>query len=217
MAETISLPLFPLGMVAFPGERVNLHVFEPRYRQLVEDCRDRQGTFGIPPYISETMCNYGTELEVTRVAKEYEDGRYDIECQAMGRFKLWGMENPGPGRLYAVGQVERVSLPGGEEQRADLTLEAEVVAMLEQLYESMGARPGEDHFAQRPLSYKLGHKMGLSLDQEYQLLLLLTEQERLELIAAHLRRLLPSLSDVERTRNRIRLNGHFQKFDPLTF
>ena len=58
------LPLFPLSLIVFPNEPLNLHVFEPRYRQLVLDCIEDKQTFGIPPFLNEELQDYGANVTI---------------------------------------------------------------------------------------------------------------------------------------------------------
>ena len=60
------LPLFPLKLVAFPGEQLNLHIFEPRYKQLFRECEENQITFGIPAFIDNKIMDIGTELKLEK-------------------------------------------------------------------------------------------------------------------------------------------------------
>ena len=70
--------LFPLNLVVFPGERLNLHIFEPRYKQLIKDCLESGSTFGIPSYVLNKT-EFGTEVQIEEVTKTYSDGRMDIK------------------------------------------------------------------------------------------------------------------------------------------
>ena len=56
------LPLFPLQLVVFPNEKVNLHIFEPRYKKLIRRCDENSENFGIIPYIKGKIIDVGTEL-----------------------------------------------------------------------------------------------------------------------------------------------------------
>ncbi|HEY0108163.1 MAG TPA: LON peptidase substrate-binding domain-containing protein, partial [Fibrella sp.] len=73
------IPLFPLSLVVYPGEDLNLHIFEPRYRQLVSECIEEEKTFGIPAFIENKLPGYGTEVHVTTLHKRYDDGRMDVK------------------------------------------------------------------------------------------------------------------------------------------
>ena len=75
--KTMKLPLFPLESVYFPNEKVPLHIFEERYMQLIQDCREDALTFGVPVYINDTLA-YGTEMTLVEIMKTYENGEMDL-------------------------------------------------------------------------------------------------------------------------------------------
>ena len=99
------LPLFPLNLVVFPNEELNLHIFEPRYKQLINDCLREKTTFGIPSHVVNKI-EFGTEVEITEVAKTYEDGRMDIKTKGLRTFKVINFQNPWQNKDYAGGTVE---------------------------------------------------------------------------------------------------------------
>ncbi|MEL7221839.1 MAG: LON peptidase substrate-binding domain-containing protein, partial [Bacteroidota bacterium] len=65
------LALFPLQIIAFPGEAVNLHIFEPRYRQLITDCVEEGITFGIPSFVNGKVNEFGTEVKLIKIEKTH--------------------------------------------------------------------------------------------------------------------------------------------------
>ncbi|MEL6561396.1 MAG: LON peptidase substrate-binding domain-containing protein, partial [Bacteroidota bacterium] len=97
------IPLFPLNIVAYPGELVNLHIFEPRYKDLVRDCIEADMSFGIPTYNGKTM-SYGTEVEILKVEKVYKDGRMDIRTKGTRIFQLIEFYDPWRDKSYAGGK-----------------------------------------------------------------------------------------------------------------
>src|SRR5690606_37970950 len=105
---SIFLPLFPLNLVAYPGESLNLHIFEPRYKQLIGDCLQSQANFGIPSFVHNKI-EFGTEVLIDKVVKEYEDGRMDIKTIGTAIFKVENFINPLEGKLYAGGEVTRLT------------------------------------------------------------------------------------------------------------
>ena len=75
---TSRLPLFPLGIVLLPGEPVPLHIFEPRYKEMVRVCTDEERPFGIV-YASENRgADIGCTALIERVAARYNDGRLGV-------------------------------------------------------------------------------------------------------------------------------------------
>ena len=209
------VPLFPLNLVPFPGQGLNLHIFEERYQDLVADCLSDDRPFGIVPYIQERMCEYGGLMEITEVVERYPDGRMDIRCQCANRFRMLKFQNPAPGLKYAGGRLE--VLDPDPHTVADRETQTQVVVLIQRLYTLMETDLAPGKLDTEQLSYSIGHKLGLSLDQEYELFLITDEEERQQYLIAHLTRSIPTMEEMDRTRARIRLNGHFQKFDPLTF
>jgi Lon protease-like protein len=206
-----SLPLFPLNLIVYPGEDLNLHIFEPRYRQLINECIEEERTFGIPAFINNKLPGYGTEMHVTTLHKRYDDGRMDVKSKGLGVFRLVNFENPVAGKLYAGGEVELVDPDDGFSAHVDVLAER-----VERLYGLLQIETDYDPIVEN-FSYRVAHKVGLSVEQEYELLTLETEAERQLFLIQHLNNVLPVVSDMERTKQRIRMNGHFKNLDPLNF
>lgn len=207
----MKLPLFPLQSIFFPGETVPLHIFEPRYKQLINDCKDEAITFGIPVYINDGM-QYGVEVQLVEVVTSYERGEMDVVCVARQVFKLVSFEKQLAGKLYSGGVVELLAY----DYEADEAFKAAVLSKLRDLYAIMEVPFSEANVTQFN-SFTLAHKMGLSFEQEYALLQIPKEMDRLSYINEHLTSTIGVLSEVERTRRAIELNGHFKNFDPLDF
>ena len=207
----MKLPLFPLQSIFFPGETVPLHIFEERYKELIRDCRQEAITFGIPVYINNTMA-YGTEVQLVEIVNTYEGGEMDVTCVARQVFRIISFDNEMEGKLYAGGVIKFLD----NVNDADPRLKREVLDKVHELYNLMAVP-----FTPLPLekfnSYVLVHKMGLSFDQEYQLLQMAKESERLTFIKKHLTSTITVLTEVDRTKKTIEMNGDFRNFDPLDF
>lgn len=205
------MPLFPLNLVAFPGEQLNLHIFEPRYKQLVSDCLKTNSHFGIPSYVLNRI-EFGTEVKIVELTKTYDDGRMDIKTVGTGIFKVVDYHNPWGEKSYAGGQVEEVDFNAGH----DPTLHIQIIDLLQELF---GWLKTEEQLSVSYDSsiYSVIHKIGLKLDEEYALLSMKTDYKRQEYIIRHLKSLIPMLQRAEEAREKIRLNGHFKHMDPLKF
>jgi len=201
------LPLFPLNLVAYPGEKLNLHIFEPRYRQLVTECLEQKTTFGIPAYVNNSLPGYGTEMQVTELVTQYDDGRMDIRTQGLRVFRLLDFENPAPGKLYASGEAHFYPKP---DQAPPLL--PQLVDLVEKLYALFKTEPPFNADSSQPYSYQIAHGVGLALEGEYELLTLESELERQEFLRDHLQEVLPIVENMERTKERIRMNGDFREF-----
>ncbi|MCB0371979.1 MAG: LON peptidase substrate-binding domain-containing protein [Muricauda sp.] len=207
----MKLPLFPLQSVFFPGETVPLHIFEERYKQLINDCRKEALTFGIPVYINDSI-SYGTEVQLVEVVNTYGNGEMDVVCVARQVFQVLSFEKQIQGKLYGGGDVEFLDM----ENDADEALRKEVLQKVETLYDLMDV-PFTQTSPKQFNSYSLAHKMGLSFEQEYELLLMKKESDRLNFIKSHLDTTTSILYEVNRTKGVIEMNGHFKNFDPLDF
>lgn len=205
------LPLFPLKSIFFPGETVPLHIFEERYKQLIKDCRNEAVTFGIPVYIYDEIA-FGTEVQLVEIVNTYEGGEMDIVCVGRQVFKISSFENNMDGKLYPGGDVEFLE---GLNDASD-GWKKSVLDQIETLYGLMDVS-----FTPIPLSkfnmYSLIHKIGLSFEQEYQLLQMPEESERLKYISSHLLSTITVLKELNRTKGAIKMNGDFKNFDPLDF
>ncbi|MEZ4809221.1 MAG: LON peptidase substrate-binding domain-containing protein [Allomuricauda sp.] len=207
----MKLPLFPLQSIFFPGETVPLHIFEERYKQLINDCRKEAITFGIPVYINNAIA-FGTEVQLVEVVTTYENGEMDVVCVARQVFKILSFENQMEGKLYAGGDIEFLDM----EYDADDGLRRQVLDKIEILYDLMDV-PFTKTPPRQFNSYSLAHKMGLSFEQEYELLQIPKETDRLLFIKKHLDATTTVLKEVNRTKAIIEMNGHFKNFDPLNF
>ncbi len=208
------LPLFPLNLVAYPGEDLNLHIFEPRYRQLINECIDSDITFGLPPFIDNRLPGLGTEMRIRTLHKRYDDGRMDIKTTGLGVFRMLDFESPVVGKLYAGGIVE--FLDTTDTPAIDNPQLTDFIKRLERLYDLLQIEVDYDPMLPN-LSYSVAHKVGMSIEQEYELLTILTETARQQFISQHLDKVLPVVAEMERTKQRIRMNGHFKNLDPLAF
>ncbi len=207
----MQLPLFPLKSIFFPGETVPLHIFEERYKQLIQDCRNEAITFGIPVYIYDQVA-FGTEVQLVEVVNTYEGGEMDVVCVGRQVFQILSFENEIGDKSYPGGNVEFLE---GINDAAD-QLKISVLDRIKELYELMDVP-----FTPMPLDkfnmYILIHKIGLSYEQEYELLQMPKESDRLKFIHSHLLATIGVLKEVNKAKGAIKMNGDFKNFDPLDF
>ncbi|MBU1820095.1 MAG: LON peptidase substrate-binding domain-containing protein [Bacteroidetes bacterium] len=205
------LPFFPLNLVVYPGEKLNLHIFEERYRQLISECLETGESFGIPTYLDDRLPGCGTEVKVTKLHERHEDGTMDISTEGIQVFRIETFENPVNDKLYAGGEV------------AFLTEDTDLVRPLPQLTELLDtlydllATPVAYDVLKAPFSFQIAHKAGLSLADEYSLLTMKRESQRQQFLIQHLLKVIPVVREMEQTKARIRMNGHFKNLDPLNF
>lgn len=202
--------MFPLQLVVYPGEKLNLHIFEMRYRQLINEIEVTGNTFGVPAFISNQVMTFGTEVELVEISKKYDDGKLDIKTKGIGIFKIHEFFPKADNKLYSVAEIEKMNF----ESKGDIFIAAEILDKTEQLYKMLKINKPLPEDAKDLNLYKIAHDIGLSLSQEYQLLTIAIETERQKFILKHLNRLLPTVSKVEEIRRKAKLNGHFKNIIP---
>ncbi|NLR59599.1 peptidase S16 [Chitinophaga polysaccharea] len=200
------ISIFPLGVVVYPGEQLNLHVFEPRYKQLVAACIAEQKPFGIPVVINKKIMEYGTLVQIKRVEKMYETGEMDIVTVGDRVFRILEQVTEIPDKLYTGAIVNYPDNNEGSHQR----LLKEVLHGVRELHAILQIHKSFKKEDTALLSYDLAHHAGLSLDEEYELLHLFYEAQRLEYLKRHLHKVIPMMAEMERLKERVLLNGHFR-------
>ena len=197
--------------MAYPGEQINLHIFEPRYKQLINECLENDSTFGILVY-NGIIQDFGSEMKVTRLIKRYETGEMDIYTQCVGIFKKITFDEKAPEKLYAGGLIENVDqvYDHTQTQWQELKALGKELLQLLKMHEELDVELIAN-------SFELAHKLGLSLEQEYDMLQMTRESQRQEYMINHLRRAIPLIKEMETAKEKIRMNGHFQHHDPLNF
>jgi ATP-dependent Lon protease len=205
------LPLFPLELVVFEGEKVRLHIFEPRYRQLIHECMEENTTFGMPIVFNGKLEGTGTELGHVRLVNTWPGGEMDIECDAISRFELLDFHPVAHGKLYGGGFVRDISFTDNE----DKELKLRIGDLLKELYSHTQFDGG--HFPDPGADFAVWvHKCGLLPEQEIELAALTGMSDRQLYIIHHLKNLLSSLSALSQMKEKIQLNGHFKKMsNPL--
>ena len=205
------LALFPLQSVVYPEEKLALHIFEERYRQLVDDCIEEGIHFGIPTYLNNKL-KYGTEVKLDKLVKKYPDGKSDIICKGIRIFIIKDFHHQYPNKLYAGGEVAFID----NDWETDAVMQEELLRYIHVLYDEL-AIESPPEFNMPVKSYQVAHKIGLSLEQEYHLLTLVNEKDRLKYLISHLKVTIPVVREMNRAKEVIKMNGHFKNFDPLDF
>src|SRR5215210_3665300 len=95
------IPIFPLGIVVYPGEQLNLHIFEPRYKQLINECYAEKKDFGIPAIIDNHVQDYGTVVQIKEITTVHENGEMDIKTEGEKVFRVLEVIKEIPDKLYS--------------------------------------------------------------------------------------------------------------------
>jgi Lon protease-like protein len=205
------IPIFPLGIVVYPGEKLNLHIFEPRYKQLIRECSETGKPFGIPPVMDEKLKEMGTLVQVLEISKVYDDGKMDIKTEGLKVFRMLEMIKELPDKLYS-GAI--VNYPDNVDKGNRVLMQG-IVKGIKELHkllkiEKQFPKPEEELWC-----YDVAHHAGLSLPEEYELLELLHELQRQEYLKRHLTKVIPVLAEMEMLKEKVKLNGHFKNLKGL--
>lgn len=211
MSRLFDLPLFPLGMVLYPNERATLHIFEPRYREMVQECLEHDMPFGLILYEEGKMAEIGCTALIRQVVQDYGDGRLDILVEGGERFRVDALRQE---KSYLTADAHMVDDADGDSED---TLTQRVITQHMKLLELAGrtVRPGLYSDVDY-VSFVIAHNAGLSLPQKQEVLELTAEDDRILYLVRHLEELIPRVEEIESVRERVRSNGHFKDFPSET-
>ena len=211
MAEQITIPLFPLNIVLFPGQVLHLYIFEERYKRMVADCRPRHPgeayrPFGICLGPDDSMQQVGCTAQIREILKEYEDGRMDLVVVGLQRYRLLQTYVDRP---YLQGLVELLQ---DEEELPDESLVQRAEQGFERLMDLAESQEKvEPSREEGRYAFALGQLAGLNAEERQQLLELPGENQRLARLVDIFEELFPRLEQKRARQQKVRSNGHFKK------
>jgi Lon protease-like protein len=206
------IPLFPLGIVIYPMEKLHLHIFEPRYKQLIRECFDQKKPFGIPTVLNNRLQDMGTLVEVKEIVQEYENGELDINTEGISIFRTLEVIKQVPEKLYS-GAI--VNYPENYMDDGDKKLMQSIISGVREVHRLLNISKEFKKADDELQSYDVAHHIGLSVEEEYEFLGLMRERQRQEYLKRHLQKVLPLLMEMEQLKEKVKLNGHFRNLSPL--
>jgi len=207
------IPIFPLAIAVFPGEKLNLHIFEPRYIQLILSCVKTKKPFGIPIVVNGKISDIGTLVEIVEISANYENGEMDIKTKGLTVFHILEIIQEIPEKLYS-GAI--VSYPKND-VRARSEMMKKIIVDVAMLHKLLAIKKEITAEGRELLSYDFAHHIGMSIEEEFEFLQLLQEDQRLEFMRRHLKKVIPVLKDMEILKKKIQLNGHFRNLEGFKF
>jgi uncharacterized protein len=207
------IPLFPLSIVVFPGEELNLHIFEPRYKQLVQDCFNNKKPFGIPTVLNNQVMEFGTLVDIIEISKTYDNGEMDIKTRATLVFRMLEKIEELPEKLYHGAIVTYPST----KYIGSAPLMKIILASIRALHILLSVTKDFKKQDEALLSFDVAHHAGMTLEDEYQLLEFEQELHRQEFINRHLAKVLDVMSQMGKLKDKIKLNGHFKNLEGFKF
>ncbi len=201
------IPIFPLSIVVYPGEDLNLHIFEPKYKQLIKECFDQKKPFGMPVVIGNKVNELGTLMDIIEISKIYDTGEMDIKTRGQKIFRVLEIISEVPDKLYSGAIVSYPANSGGHGKKL---LMSKVVVAIKELHKLLKVKKPFSKEEEELSSYDVAHHAGLTLDEEYEFLSLTNELQRQEYLKRHLAKVLPVVAEMELLKEKIKLNGHFK-------
>jgi Lon protease-like protein len=202
------LGLFPLPLVLVPTERIPLHIFEPRYRELIGECLDSDGEFGLVLATGDgAVHEIGTRARVTSVLEELDDGRMNIVVEGGERFRLLELTR---GHSYQTGIVEPVVDEDEPVAAADVERALEVFRALAEAAESDVDIPDA---ASPDLVWELAARVDFGLEAKQEILSSTSPPQRLRRLIELLETSLEAVRLEHSLRDRAGRNGKVSPLD----
>ena len=208
MKENPVIPLFPLSLVVFPGERRPLHIFEERYKTMIAHCRasearEEDHAFGISLMQDGNLCSVGCSVEIAEITHEYPDGRLDILTMGKQRFKIQEVYQD---QSYLRAAVEFFE---DRDESVDALLVQDATERLRRLLELVGEQVEvEERGSDLPYSFVLAQRAELDLKLKQSLLEMTGENQRLQRLIEYFDRLIPALRQYRERVEQAQSNGH---------
>ena len=202
--SSVRLPLFPLNVVLLPGADMPLHIFEPRYRQMVRDCLEAKSPFGMLLALPNGMAGTGCTAEILEVTSRYGDGRCDILTVGREPFRIVELFPEEPLMRGDVDFLEDRPVPMNPRISRELIELYETCHTL--IFDDYPRDPAES--AEDKISYRIASRLPMDLLWKQRVLELRSEAERQERLVAYLREWAPHLQKEDTLRAQTAGNGH---------
>ncbi|MFY9676825.1 MAG: LON peptidase substrate-binding domain-containing protein, partial [Terriglobales bacterium] len=161
------LPIFPLDLVLLPGAPLPLHIFEPRYKEMISECLEQKKPFGIVRSSEEGVADIGCTAEIVSVTKRYDDGRMDILTRGVERFEVLEVNEE---RAFLRAEISLVEDDNDEPGRAAISLIEQAVRLHAEIVKIAGAEVSAPDETATNLSFLLAGSLPLDLDFKQNLL-----------------------------------------------
>jgi Lon protease-like protein len=195
------LPLFPLEVVLLPGTPLPLHIFEPRYKEMIAECLANSAPFGVVRALEDGIAKIGCTAEIVTITKQYSDGRLDLVTEGRQRFEVLELNQE---RSFLRAEVlllpDEASAPRLEDNTRAVELHREILSLAGAVQNVSGIDPAE-------LSFHLAGSLPLELDFKQKLLGMRSESERRAAVTEHFESLLAGLRRAARAREKTGGNG----------
>jgi Lon protease-like protein len=196
------IPLFPLDVVLFPGTPLPLHIFEPRYKEMIGECLAHRQNFGVVRAVEQGLAEVGCMAEIITVVKEYPDGRLDLVTEGRKRFELLSINEE---RSFLRAEILVLEDEPGSALASDT---ARAIGLHSDLLAITGAKQDLSGADSSALSFYLAGSLPLDLDFKQKLLAVRSESERISLLIEYFSSIIPKIQRAARAREKAGGNGH---------
>lgn len=200
-SPTPDFPLFPLGLVALPEELVPLHIFEPRYRTMINLCLETESEFGIVWSDETGAHSVGCAMEVSEVVERMDDGRLNIVTRGTRPFRVLEERHDLPYPAATVEFLEDVA------EKPDEQAAREAREAYAELVEEATDREMDEESLDALDSWSMAATVDFGLEAKQGLLDLRSENARMALVARLMRAAVKRIEFVERAQVRAKSNG----------
>ena len=198
------LGLFPLNLVLLPGEQAPLHVFEPRYKELIGECLDEDREFGLVLADEEGMRAVGTRAGVIEVLERFPDGRLNIVVEGRDRFRLLQMTG---GRSFTTAEVAEIDDEGEEPSEEEVE---RCLAAYERVVSAADAELEDLDMDADSIAFQIAARVDFGTEVKQGLLELRSERERVVRLAPMLDRAADAVERDREIRERASSNGRVE-------
>jgi Lon protease-like protein len=189
--------------VVYPEEILKYTITEAKYIQLINDCAEDQKQFGIQVILDGKPMEYGTLMELVKVIKNSADDSIDIEVKGMQVFRVLEVISNLPEKMYSGGIV---SYPENDKMKVHPNLSKLIFEEVRRLFEKLNIENTLPSEMPDWTSYDIAHRFGLTRLQEYDLLTIFNEVQRMEYLRRYLNGIMPEVDDIDLIKSKINLN-----------
>jgi ATP-dependent Lon protease len=201
--------LFPLGLVLFPEAVYPLHIFEERYKQLINECIEEGKVFGINLMTEKNMQHIGCTAKVSDIMKTYPDGKLDLLVTGISRYKIIKFSQSE--KPYYTAEIEYIE--DNEKDISTLLLD-DSIELFNKIAENLRSikvdKITRNELKTEQPSFYMAQKAGLSFPQKQYLLEMLSENKRMEYVISHMRKILPIIKNKDQMNEILKNDGYYK-------
>jgi uncharacterized protein len=197
------IPIYPLETVVYPEETIKLTINDHKIIQLINDCFEEEKELGIQVILEGKPMEYGTLIEITQLERHQEEQYVKIKAKGLQVFRVLETIHNIPEKKYS-GAI--VSYPENDKMKVHPNLSRLIINEVKELFGKLNIENVFPSEMQDWTSYEIAHKLGLTREQEYELLSIFNEVQRMEFLRRYMNGIMPEVDDIELIKSRMNLN-----------